>query len=96
MHADTDAVRVLAATTSAHADQLATIATKLSAVPASAAAFGPVGRPFLAALAAAVAEEARMAASLRDIASASGDTAYRTALAYDDADDRAGARVLGR
>ncbi|MGE2718104.1 type VII secretion target [Mycolicibacterium celeriflavum] len=95
MHADTDDVRTLAATTSAHADQLGTIAAKLAAVPTSAAAFGPVGQPFLAALADAVADGARTAASLRDVASASGETAYRTALAYDDADDRAGARVLG-
>ncbi|OBK75800.1 type VII secretion target [Mycobacterium sp. 1164985.4] len=95
MHADTDAVRTLAATTAAHADRLGAIAAKLAAVPAIATAFGPVGEPFLAALAGAVAEEARMVASLRDVASATGDTAYRTALAYDDADDRAGARVLG-
>ncbi len=95
MHADTDAVRTLAATTAGHADRLATIAAKLAAVPASPAVFGPVARPFLAALADAVAEEARAVAALRDVASAAGDTAYRTALAYDDADDRAGARVLG-
>lgn len=95
MHADTDAVRTLAATTAAHADRLATITAKLAAVPASTAAFGPVGEPFLTALAGAVAEEARLVASMRDAATTTGDTAYRTALAYDDADDRAGARVLG-
>ncbi|UUO01073.1 type VII secretion target [Mycolicibacterium novocastrense] len=95
MHADTDAVRALAATTAAHADELATIASKLTAVNTPAAAFGPVGRPFLAALADAVESEARMVAALGDHASASGDAAYRTALAYDDADDRAGARVFG-
>nr|WP_090345968.1 type VII secretion target [Mycolicibacterium malmesburyense]CRL78541.1 hypothetical protein CPGR_04765 [Mycolicibacterium malmesburyense] len=95
MHTDTDAVRTLAATTSAHADHLAAIAAKLAAVPTTAAAFGPAGQPFLAALADAAADGARKAAALRDIASATGDTAYRTALAYDDADDRAGARILG-
>lgn len=95
MHADTDAVRTLAATTSAHADQLLTIAAELAAVPAAAAGFGPVGQPFLAALADAIAAEVRVVASLRDIASAAGDTAYRSALAYDEADDRAGARILG-
>lgn len=95
MHADTDAVRTLAAATAAHADRLGAIAAKLTAVPANTAAFGPVGEPFLAALAGAVAEQARIVAALGDAASATGDTAYRTALAYDDADDRAGARVLG-
>ncbi|MGV0604218.1 type VII secretion target [Mycolicibacterium sp. XJ1904] len=95
MHADTDAVRALAATTAAHADELGAIASKLAGLTTSAAAFGPVGRPFLTALADAVECEARMAAALRDHASASGEAAYRTALAYDDADDRAGARVLG-
>lgn len=95
MHADTDAVRALAAMSSTHADELAAIASKLSAVPMSAAAFGPVGERFIAKLADAVAHEARTVASLRDDASATGDTAYRTALAYDDADDRASARVLG-
>ncbi|KUI45205.1 hypothetical protein AU197_13295 [Mycobacterium sp. IS-1590] len=95
MHADTDAVRALAATTAAHADELATIASKLAAVSTSVAAFGPVGRPFLAALADAIEGERRMVAALGDHASASGDAAYRTALAYDDADERAGARVFG-
>ncbi|KUI09019.1 hypothetical protein AU190_04960 [Mycolicibacterium acapulense] len=95
MHADTDAVRALAATTAAHADELSAIASKLASLTTSAAAFGPVGRPFLAALADAVEREARMVASLRDHASASGEAAHRTALAYDDADVRAGTRVLG-
>ncbi|KUI16949.1 hypothetical protein AU193_22470 [Mycobacterium sp. GA-1285] len=95
MHADTDAVRVLAATASAHADELGAIAATLAALPISATGLGPVAQPFLAALADAVADEARVVASLRDDASASGGAAYRAALAYDDADDRAGARVLG-
>ncbi|KUH88157.1 MULTISPECIES: type VII secretion target [unclassified Mycobacterium] len=95
MHADTDAIRNLAAANSAHADELAAIASKLASAPTSAPAFGPVGEPFLAALAEAVAHEARGVAALRDRASATGDAAYRTARAYDDADDRAGARVSG-
>ncbi|KUI00159.1 type VII secretion target [Mycobacterium sp. IS-3022] len=95
MHADTDAIHNLAAATSAHADEFAAIASKLAAVPTSAALFGPVGKPFLAALAEAVAHQAREVAALQDRASATGDAAYRTALAYDDADDRAGARVSG-
>lgn len=95
MHADTDAIRTLAAANAAHAEELAAIASKLASAPTSAAAFGPIGERFLAALAEAVAHSAREVAALRDRSSATGDAAYRTALAYDDADDRAGARVSG-
>jgi hypothetical protein len=99
MHADTDAILALAAANSADADELAAISSKLAAVPATAAElaaeFGPIGQPFIAALAEAVAHEVRTVAALRDRASATGDAAYRTALAYDDADDGAGARVSG-
>lgn len=93
MHADTDVIRALAAANSAHADELAAIASKLTAAPTPSAAFGPVGEPFLAALAEAVALEARAVSALQGQASATGETAYLTALAYDDADGRAGARV---
>ncbi|RAV07694.1 hypothetical protein DQP55_21195 [Mycolicibacterium sp. GF69] len=99
MHADTDAIRALAAASSAHADELAAIASKLAAAPTVAAtvaaAFGPVGQPFLTALTDAVAQEARLVAALGDRASATGEAAHRTALAYDDADDRAATRVGG-
>ncbi|OBI83032.1 type VII secretion target [Mycobacterium sp. E740] len=95
MHADTDVIRSLAAASAGHADELAAIAAKLSTTPTSEAAFGPVGEPFIAALTQAVAHQARELAALRDRASATGDAAYRSALAYDDADDRAGARVSG-
>lgn len=93
MHADIDAIRNLATANATHAEELAAIATKLSTAPTSTAAFGPIGEPFLATLAEAVATEARAVAALRDRASATGAAAYRTALAYDDADNRAGARV---
>lgn len=97
MHADTDAIRALAAANSAHADELAAIASKLAAVPTTAAElaaeFGPVGQPFIAALTEVVAHETRTVAALRDRATATGDAAHRTALAYDAADERAGVRV---
>ena len=95
MHADTDAIRALAAANAAHADELAALATKLAAVTVTPAAFGPVGEQFVAALAEAVDHEARAVAMLGRRASATGDTASQAALAYDGADERAGARVGG-
>src|SRR5512139_2001619 len=95
MHADTDAIRALASSSAAHADELAAIASTLAALPARAAgtAFGPVGEPFLAALTDAVTEGARVVAALSARATSTGDAARRSAAAYDDADARAGARV---
>lgn len=95
MHADTDAIRALAAANFAHADELAALASKLAAAPIAETAFGPVGQRFIAVLTEAVAHEARRVAALRDRAWASGDAAHRTALAYDEADERAGSRVSG-
>ena len=95
MHADTDAIRTFANAGTTHADELAAIASTLTALPvtAAAASFGPVGAPFLAAIADAVAQETRAVAALAQRASDTGAAASASADAYDDADARAGARV---
>ncbi|MGV0852687.1 hypothetical protein [Mycolicibacterium phlei] len=94
MHADTDAIRALAAASAAYTDELAAIAARLTRAPAPTG-FGPVGDDFLAALRAAVAREAAAVTALRDRVALTGVTAARSATAYDDADGRAGARVGG-
>ena len=95
MHADTDAIRNLAAASTSHADELAAIASTLTSVPSAAAAstFGPVGAPFLAAVVEAVAQEARAVAALGERTSTTAGAASASASAYDAADARAGARV---
>ncbi|ULE35454.1 hypothetical protein K3G64_02985 [Mycobacterium sp. IDR2000157661] len=97
MHADTEAIRTLASDSTSQADELAAIASALTALPTATAAssFGPVGAPFLAALAEAVAHESRTVATLGVRTGAAGDAAAASAAAYDDADARAGARVGG-
>lgn len=95
MHADTDAIRALAAANSASADELAAIVSRLSEMPTAAASFGPVGDAFVAALVLALGQEARAAAALRDRCARTETLAARAASAYDDADHRAGARVGG-
>lgn len=95
MHADTDAIRTLAIASAYQADDLAAIASTLTSLPtaAAASAFGPAGAPFIAAIAEAVAHEARTVTTLGERASAAGRAASASAAAYDDADARAGARV---
>lgn len=98
MHADTDAIRSLGSATAGHADELAAIASSLASLPIAAAtsAFGPVAGPYLAALADAVAAQARAVTALGERSSTAGLSARASATAYDDADARAGARVSGR
>ena len=95
MLVDTDAVRALGAHCSNQADDLSTAAAALKSLPGpdAAAAFGPVGARFLAALADAIAAEARAIAALgEDLASARSRTGV-VADAYADADQR-GSRLL--
>ncbi|AMO60341.1 Protein of uncharacterised function (DUF2580) [Mycolicibacterium phlei] len=94
MHADTDAIRALAAAHTAHADELTAIAARLSNTP-TPAGLGPVGADFVAALRAALAREAEAVAALRDRMAQTAVSAARAATAYDDADGRVGARVGG-
>jgi len=98
MLADTDAIRSLGSASSAHAADLAAIAATLSSLPdpETATAFGAVGARFLAALADAVATEARAVAELSDRFSAADATAHTAAIGYDDADLRAGGLIAGR
>ncbi len=98
MLADTDAIRSLGSASAAHAADLAAIAATLSSLPDPAAAsmFGAVGARFLAALADAVATEARAVTALSDRFSAADTTAHAAATGYDDADLRAGGLIAGR
>ena len=95
MLVDTDAVRALGAHCSNQADDLSTATAALKSLPGPdmAAAYGPVGARFLAALADAIAAEARAIAALgEDLASARPRTGV-VADAYADA-DRRGSRLL--
>lgn len=94
MFADTDAIRLLGAAHATHADDLAAIAAALAALPPRPDAFGEAGRPFAAALAAAVSDAARSVAALGDRLASSTEAAYRAAAAYRDADAGAGARIV--
>jgi hypothetical protein len=91
MLADTDAIRALGSANSAHAADLAAVASTLSSLPdpTTAAMLGPVGGRFVAALADAAAGEARAVAALSDSVSAACTTAQASAACYDDADQRA-------
>ena len=97
MFADTDAIRALGSDNSAHAADLAAIATTLSSLPVEAAAptLGPVGARFLTALAEAAADGSHAVAALSDRLSSSSTTAHAAAVAYDDTDHDAGARITG-
>jgi hypothetical protein len=97
MHADTDAIRMLAAASASHSDELAAIASTLTSAPTAEAgeAFGPVGATLLAAIVESVAQEARSVTALGEHVSTTAGAASASAAAYDAADARAGARVSG-
>jgi hypothetical protein len=95
MLADTDAIRALGAANSAHAADLATVANALSLDPDVGATLGPVGARFVAVLAEAAAEAARAVTALADRLEAGGRTANASAVVYENADGRVGARVSG-
>jgi len=95
MFVDTYAIRALSTDFSTHADDLSTTAAELTSLPGAgaAAAFGPVGAGFLAALADAVTAEARAIAALSEQLASGHSVAAVAAEAYDDA-DRHGSRLL--
>jgi hypothetical protein len=95
MLADTEAIRSFAAAGPTMAADLHAAAAALSGmpVPAMADAFGPVGAGFLAALAAATAEECAAVVALGHSVDAAGITVVGTAAGYDAAERRAGNRV---
>jgi hypothetical protein len=95
MFVDTNAICALGTDCSAHADDLSSAAAVLKSLPGvgAAAAFGPVGAGFLAALADAVETEMRAVLTLGDdLASAQSVTGV-VATAYSDA-DRRGSQLL--
>ncbi len=97
MFADTDAIRSFGAANSAHASDLAAVASALSSMPDAAVVtgLGPVGARFLAALADATTDASHAVTALADRLSAGCRTAHTAAAAYEDADERTGARVTG-
>jgi hypothetical protein len=97
MLAYTDAIRALGFASSAHAADLAAVASTLSSLPdpATSSMFGAVGARFLAALAEATTIEAQAVAALRDRVSAACTTAHSSAAGYADADHHAGRVIAG-
>ena len=95
MFADTDAIRAFGDASTAHAADLAAVAATLSSMPGAAAdsMLGPVGARFLTALADATTEASRAVAALGERLQAGCITAYASAAAYENADQRAGAAV---
>ena len=95
MFVDTNAIRALGTDCSAQADDLSTAAAALKSLPGpgAAAAFGPVGAGFLAALADAVTAEARAVMALGDDLASAHSVTGGVADAYADA-DRRGSRLL--
>jgi hypothetical protein len=95
MFVDTNAISALGTDCSAHADDLSSAAAVLKALPGAgaAAAFGPVGAGFLAALADAVAIETRAVLKLGDDLASAQSTTGVVAQAYSDA-DRRGSQLL--
>ncbi|WP_164478697.1 hypothetical protein [Mycolicibacterium stellerae] len=95
MFVDTNAICALGTECSAHADELSAAAAVLKSLPGAgaAAAFGPVGTGFLAALSDAVTTQARTVAALSDDVGSAYSVTGVVAQAYSDA-DRHGSRLL--
>jgi len=97
MLADTSAIHAFGAAHTRHATDLATVTARLTSASGAlcADALGPVGARFLAALAEAVAREARLVAGLGERFAAAGTTAHSTADAYGAAEHRTGRSLTG-
>jgi hypothetical protein len=95
MFADTDAIRAFGAANSAHAADLAAVATALSSIPDAAAyaMLGPVGTRFLAALADVAVHSSKAVAALSERLEFGDRTAHASAAAYENADQQLGATV---
>lgn len=95
MRADPDAIRTLGAAGSEMAADVAAVGAALAKLPMAdiAPIFGPVGAGFLAALAAAVAEQSAAIAVLSHSVAAASGTAFASAAAYREADGRVGTRL---
>lgn len=90
---DTDTVRGYGRTSSAHAATLDDAASRLTTAAGGAAAFGPVGARFLAALGQAAGDDAANVTALGGTLAAVREAALRSARAYDGADARAATRI---
>ena len=90
MFVDTNAICALGTDCSADAENLSAAAAALKSLPGAgaAAAFGPVGAGFLAALADAVTTEARAIVALSDDLASAHSATRVVADAYTDADRR--------
>jgi hypothetical protein len=97
MLADTSAINALGAAQTRHAADLAAVAARLVSAGGglSRDAFGPVGTRFLAALADAVAREARLVEALGESVAATGLSAHSTAEAYGATERRTGQTLTG-
>jgi hypothetical protein len=95
MFADTDAIRALGTTNSAHAADLCEVAATLSALSIAPSAVGPAVAGFASALSEAVAEGARAVHAVSERLSASGTVAHAAATAYEHADAGATNRIAG-
>jgi hypothetical protein len=95
MFVDTNAIHALGLDCSTHADDLSAAAAAMKSLPgaAAAAAFGPVGAGFLAALTDAVTAEARAIVALSANLASARSAIGVVADAYADA-DRRGSRLL--
>jgi hypothetical protein len=93
--ADTAVIRALGAAHARQAADLDAVTATLRSVPGSgcAAAFGPVGARFLAALAEAIARESGIAAQLSARVASAGHAAEATADAYDSSERRVGQSI---
>jgi hypothetical protein len=93
--ADTAVIRALGAAHSRQAADLDAVAATLRSVPGPgcAAAFGPIGARFLAALAEAIARESGVAAQLSARVATTGHAAEATAAAYGDTERRVGQSI---
>jgi hypothetical protein len=95
VHADTAVIRALGAAHSRQAADLDAVAATLRSVagPECAAAFGPVGARFIAALTEALSRESGVAAQLSERAARAGQTAEATAVAYGGTERRVGQSI---
>jgi hypothetical protein len=93
--ADTTVIRALGAAHTRQAADLDAVAATLQSIPSSgcAAAFGPVGARFVAALTEALARESGVAARLSERAGTAGRAAEATAAAYNGTEHRVGQSI---
>lgn len=99
MLADTASIRDYGSALPALAAGLSAAAARLATVPAAGSGwaettFGPVGAGYLAALAAAATDASRAAAALGERVAAAGATTSASAQRYEDAERRAGGRLI--